>query len=323
MATSTLETARITGSGIKGTLQAEEYTTKTMPHWGEAYNAAMAAYRNMDYVCIAYATDADKAAALIPEELTLAEIPGMTRQAAASVVFAKYRECDLGPYMEVIVSIAVVHAGKSYGYIPAIYVDNDAALLAGRELGGYPKKMAHITMRNYGDLFLSHMSRGSIQVKTADPNFNDLASSSVTKGEKLCSVPLPAASAVELPSPYDLLLPLPTPTSEPQDLVVPTMALRRVPGVGAGPGGAAGAEVLQLVGTPWHVTKADIYAGNFAGLELYPSTEDPIGRLLPVNAVLGAFIIRGDMYTKADEWVVLEDLKKNNAKRAQAPGSAT
>ena len=52
-------------------------------------------------------------------------------------------------------------------------------------MGGYPKKMAHITMRNYGNLFLSHMSRGSIQKKTEDPNFNDLASTSVTKGNKL------------------------------------------------------------------------------------------------------------------------------------------
>jgi acetoacetate decarboxylase len=54
--------------------------------------------------------------------------------------------------MEVIVSISVLHKGQPYAYITAIYVDNDAALLAGRELGGYPKKMAQITMRNYGNL---------------------------------------------------------------------------------------------------------------------------------------------------------------------------
>jgi hypothetical protein len=29
--------------------------------------------------------------------------------------------------------------------------------------------------------------------------------------------------------------------------------------------------------------------------------------------VLGAFILRGDMHTKADEWMLLEDLKKNDA----------
>jgi acetoacetate decarboxylase len=310
MATITPSTER----GVEGTLSPAEYATKAMPHWAQAYLSPIAKYRRMDYVSIAYATDADKAAALIPKELQLVEIPGRPGQAAANLVFAKYRECDLGPYMEVIVSIPVLHGGRLYGYVPAIYVDNDAALLAGRELGGYPKKMAQITMRNYGDLFLSHMSRGSMQEKTADPNFSDVGSSSVTKGDELFSVPLAADGAADLPSPYDLLLPLPPPTGKPQDYVIRTMALRRVPGVGPGPDGATGAEVLQLVGTPWHVTQAEVYAGDAATMELYPSKEDPIGALLPCNAVLGAFILRGDMYTNADEWELIEDLKSSGAK---------
>jgi hypothetical protein len=299
--------------GPAGTLSPEEYATRAMPHWAESYHSPIANYRGMDYVSIAFATDADKAAALIPKELRLLDIPALAGQVAVNLVFAKYRECDLGPYMEVIVSIPVLHEGQLYGYVPAIYVDNDAAMLAGRELGGYPKKLAQITMRNHGDLFLSHMARGSMQEK-ADPNFSDLASASVTKRAKLFSVPLPADETVRLPSPYDLLLPVPPATGEPQDYIITTMALRRVPGVGPGPNGAAGAEVLQLVGTPWHVTKAEIYAGDAATMELYPSKEDPIAQLLPCNAVLGAFILRGDMYTNAEEWVLIEDLKANNAK---------
>ena len=157
------------------------------------------------------------------------------------------------------------------------------------------------------------MSRGSMQEKTADPNFSDVASSSVTKGGKLFSVPLPADKTVQLPFPYSLLLPMPPATGKPQDYTLPTMGLRRFPGVGPGPNGAAGAEVLQLVGTPWHVTKAEIYAGDAASMELYPSKEDPIGELLPFNSVLGAYILRGDMYTKAEEWVLVEDLKKKKA----------
>jgi len=273
----------------------------------------IAGYGNIDYVCVAFATDAEKAAALIPKELELIPIPGLPGQSAVNLVFAKYRECDLGPYMEVIISFPVLHKGQGFGFITGIYVDNDAALLAGRELGGYPKKMAHITMRNYGNLFLSHMSRGSIQKKTEDPNFNDLASTSVTKGNKLFSVPLPATETIDLPSPYNLLLPLPPPTGKPQDYVIPTMALRRVPGVGTGPDGATGAAVLQLIGTPWHVTKAEFFAIDAPALEIYASKEDPLAEILPCNAVLGGFILRGDMYTKSEEWVVVEDLKKNNA----------
>jgi len=204
--------------GLRGTLSPDEYATKAMPHWAEAYHSPIAKYRNMDYVSITFATDAAKAAALIPEELQLIDIPPLPGQVAANLVFAKYRECDLGPYMEVIVSIPVMHKGELYGYVPAIYVDNDAALLAGRELGGYPKKLAQITMRNYGNMFLSHMSRGSRQHKT-DPNFADVASSSVTRGSKLFSVPLPADTPVQLPAPYDQLLALPPPSGKPQALI--------------------------------------------------------------------------------------------------------
>jgi hypothetical protein len=47
-------------------------------------------------------------------------------------------------------------------------------------------------------------------------------------------------------------------------------------------------------------------------MELFPSEDDPIGQLLPCKEVLGAYILRGDMYTKGDEWELLEDLKKSN-----------
>jgi hypothetical protein len=302
------------GLDLRGTLSPEEYTKKTMPHWGELYKATIVAYRDIDFVAVAFATDAQMAAALIPKELELVPIPPLPGQAAATLVFAKYRECDIGPYMEMIVSVPVLHKGQLYLYVPAIYVDTDSALTAGREVGGYPKKLAQITMRNYGNQFLSHMSRGSAQEKTSDPNFSDVASSSVTKGGKLFSVPLPADKAVQLPFPYNLLLPTPPATGKPQDYVLSTIGLRRIPGVGQGPNGYNGAEVLQLVGTPWHVTNAEVYAGDAASMELYPSKEDPIGQILPFNSVLGAYILRGDMYTAAGEWMVLEDLKKNNAK---------
>ncbi len=65
--------------GLKGTLSAEQYTTRTAPFWGETYVAAIAKYADMDYVSIAFATDADKAAVLIPKELELIPIPGGAR----------------------------------------------------------------------------------------------------------------------------------------------------------------------------------------------------------------------------------------------------
>src|SRR6185295_11730177 len=141
MSTSTVPsaTAPTIAPGLRGTLPPAEYTTKVMPHWGPTYPAARCDYWNMDYVSIAFATDADKAAALIPAELEFIKTP-MPGQAAASLVFAKYRECDLGPYMEVIVSIAVLHEGLPYAYVPAIYVDNDAACSPGASWVAIPRR---------------------------------------------------------------------------------------------------------------------------------------------------------------------------------------
>jgi Acetoacetate decarboxylase (ADC) len=298
--------------GLKGTLSPAEYTNKPMPHWGPTYPSPDTPYyyRDIDMIVVSYACDAAKAAALLPEELELVDIPALPGQAAVNHVFAKYRENDqIGPYTEFIVNIPVLHKGALYLYVPAIYVDNEAALTAGREFGGYPKKMAQITMRNYGNLFLSQMSRGSMQEKTSDPNFSDVASSRVTKGGKLASVPLPADKTPQMPFPYNLLLPLPPATGKPQNLVLPTMGLLRIPGVGPGPDGAVGARTILLVGSPWVVTKADIFIGVDPSIELYHSKEDPIGELLPIDAVIGSYIIRGDLYTDPMNWHVVADLK--------------
>jgi len=63
--------------GLKGTLSPAEYATKTAPSWGQTYLSAVAAYGDMDYVCIAFATDAAMAAALIPKELQLIQTPAL------------------------------------------------------------------------------------------------------------------------------------------------------------------------------------------------------------------------------------------------------
>jgi hypothetical protein len=117
-----------------------------------------------------------------------------------------------------------------------------------------------------------------------------------------------------MPFPYNLLLPLPPPTGEPQNVVLPTMGLLRIPGIGAGPDGAIGAQAIQLVASPWVITKADIFIGVEASAELYPHQEDPLADLLPVDAIIGSYIVRGELYTDPSNWTLIEDLKKRTAK---------
>jgi len=296
-------------SSGKGALKADEVARHPiMPWWMPVTPESTAyQYRNIDMVAVAFATDQDKVARLVPEELDLIAIPGMPGQSSASLIFAKYRENDqTGPYMEAIVAIPVLHKGIPYLYVAAIYVDSDAAMIAGREFGGYPKKLANINVYNYGSLFLSNMTRGSMQEKTANPVFYDIASSKVTRGGRLFSVPLPAEDIKPLPFPFNMLLPMPEANGKPQPYVLPTIGLRTIPGVGKNSGKA---QVQQLIGTPWIITRATVWEGLDASIDLIPNKEDPLADNLPVNMILGAFILRGDMHTDPKVWPLLEDYK--------------
>jgi hypothetical protein len=296
-------------SNGSGTLSAKSVENHpVMPWWGPATPESSAYnYKDIDFVAVSYSTDKENAAKLIPEELELLALPGMPTQSAVNLIFAKYRENDkTGPYMETIVAIPVLLKGMPYLYVVAIYVDNDAALIAGREFGGYPKKLAKITMHNYGNLFLSRIERQDSQRKTADAQFADLASSNVSKGGKLFSIPLPANDIKQLPFPYNMLLPLPPATGKPQSYVLPTIGLRTVPGVGKD---ALKTQEQQLIGTPWVITKATVWEGKIPSMDLHATLEDPLAKMLPVNAVLASYILRGDMYTDPTNWMILKDYK--------------
>ena len=301
-------------AGANGTLSPDVYLKQTMPSQSPVYPTGMPyTYRGTEMDLVAFTTDEDKAAALIPKELQLVKIPQLPGQASALAVFAKYRENDqIGPYMEVIISLPVLYKGQLSLYVPYIYVDTDAAMTAGREFGGYPKKFAHIEMRHFGSLLLGTMSRGSMQEKTADPNFSDIVSVSMRKGGRLFGVPMAGDKSPELPFPYNLVLPMPAPTGTPQSYVLQTMGLRRIQGIGPGPTGAGGAVIAQLVTTPWRVSEGAFYAANEVSLELYPSKEDPIAQTLPVNSVLAGVILRADVMTTApgEDWAVAADLMK-------------
>jgi len=296
-------------AGAKGTLSPNVYLKESMPAHAPTYRVPGAAvYRDTEMAMVAFTTDEDKAAALIPEQLQLVKIPQLPGQASAFATFAKYRENDqLGPYMEVIVNIPVLHKGQLSLYVPYIYVDTDAAMASGREYGGYPKKLAKIEMRHFGSLWLGTMSRAMLG-KPSDPNFSDIVSVSMRKAGRLFNIPMSADKSPQLPFPYNQILPIPPPTGKPQDYVLLTMGLRRVQGVGPDANNAA---IAQLITTPWVISSGAFYTADEASLEFYPSKDDPIAQTLPVNAVLAGIILRAEvMTTTATDWRMAEDLLK-------------
>jgi acetoacetate decarboxylase len=110
-------------------------------------------YRYVEAIEIDYETDEEAALDLLPVGL---ELP---TPAMAAFLLIRYPFSTLGPYEEAILSIISTWEGEERFYIPHIVVNNDIPQAAGREIWGFPKKMAHITLEKGADLIWGMMER--------------------------------------------------------------------------------------------------------------------------------------------------------------------
>ncbi len=63
-----------------------------------------------------------------------------------SIFISEYPDSTVGPYNENLVLLQCEYKGEPGSFVFNIYVDDDSALTAGREIWGYPKKMCNITL---------------------------------------------------------------------------------------------------------------------------------------------------------------------------------
>jgi acetoacetate decarboxylase len=125
----------------------------SMPIDAPLYPTPPYPYKDVESFVINYETDEEAALNMLPEELALTETP------TAMLMFVQYPFCALGPYEEVILGIHCHHEGNARLYIPHIVVNNEVPLAAGREIWGFPKKLATITIESKGDGMLGQMQR--------------------------------------------------------------------------------------------------------------------------------------------------------------------
>jgi|TARA_Y100000310_G_scaffold342703_1_gene447005 acetoacetate decarboxylase len=114
-------------------------------------------YRDVHTISVSYETDMDAALDLLPEGLVI-EPP-----AVATVLFIDYPFSTLGPYYETILGISCSFEGTPRSYIAHIVVNNEMPLAAGREIWGFPKKLADISIETGAptDLLSGKMERPS------------------------------------------------------------------------------------------------------------------------------------------------------------------
>jgi acetoacetate decarboxylase len=125
----------------------------SMPADAAAYQSPPYYYRNTRSISVAFETDIEAALQALPAPLAIAE------PATAVLSFYEYSWTTFGPYNEAILSLLVEHKGRPMSYIMHIAVTTEPPMLAGREIWGFPKKLAQIEFKSEKDMVYGTLER--------------------------------------------------------------------------------------------------------------------------------------------------------------------
>jgi acetoacetate decarboxylase len=113
-------------------------------------------FRDREYLIITYRTDPEALGAVVPEPLEFDD---------PLVKFEFIRMPDstgFGDYTESGQVIPVRFQGKPGGYTHAMFLDDDAPIAGGRELWGFPKKLASPSLAIEKDVLVGTLRYGSV-----------------------------------------------------------------------------------------------------------------------------------------------------------------
>ncbi len=129
-----------------------------MPITSPAYPPGPYRFVNREFFIITYRTDADKLRAVIPAPLEFTEpiVKYEFIRMPDSTGFGDYTECGQ--------VIPVSFRSERGGYVHAMYLDCDAPIAAGRELWGFPKKLASPSLKVEKDTLFGVLKVGPIPV---------------------------------------------------------------------------------------------------------------------------------------------------------------
>ena len=140
-----------------------------MPMTCPSFPAGPYRFVDREYMIITYRTDADALRAVVPEPLQFGD------------PIVKYEfirmpnSTGFGNYTESGQVISVTFNGKSGGYVHSMYLDDDAPIAGGREIWGFPKKLAQPSLTASKDVLLGTLDYGAVRVATGTMGFKHVA----------------------------------------------------------------------------------------------------------------------------------------------------
>ena len=131
-----------------------------MPLTSPAYPPGPYRFVNREFMVITYRTDPDRVRAVIPEPLEMDE---------PLVKYEFIRMPDstgFGDYTETDQVIPVKFRGRKGGYTHCMFLNDEPPIAAGRELWGFPKKLANPSLRIEVDTLVGTLDYGPVRVAT-------------------------------------------------------------------------------------------------------------------------------------------------------------
>lgn len=135
-------------------------TAYSMPLTSPSYPKGPYRFFNREYFIITYRTDPAALAKVVPEPLKVTD---------PIVKYEFIRMPDstgFGDYTETGQVIPVEFEGKKGGYVHSMYLDDEAPIAGGRELWGFPKKLAKPSFEVESDVLVAKLNYGSVLCAT-------------------------------------------------------------------------------------------------------------------------------------------------------------
>jgi acetoacetate decarboxylase len=132
-----------------------------MPFTSPAYPVGPYRFVNREFMIITYRTDMEKLRAIVPAPLEVTE---------PLVKYEFIRMPDstgFGDYTETGQVIPVTYKGRKGGYTHCMFLNDHPPIAGGRELWGFPKKLASPTLKAEIDTLVGTLDYGPVRVATA------------------------------------------------------------------------------------------------------------------------------------------------------------
>ncbi|MDQ0474672.1 acetoacetate decarboxylase [Labrys wisconsinensis] len=140
-----------------------------MPLTSPSYPPGPYRFVDREYLIITYETEMEALRAVVPEPLEIA---------APQVKYEFIRMPDstgFGNYTESGQVIPVTFEGVAGGYVHSMYLDDDAPIAGGREIWGFPKKLAQPSLNAQKDVLLGTLDYGTVRVATGSMGYKHRA----------------------------------------------------------------------------------------------------------------------------------------------------